>query len=170
LTGTRDSGREAAAFRGLRASRIRGSGFATGAIICTALALVSAALTLPDTWRWLSDQRSDLRQLDAVDRFQAPGFNNRLPVGAFDFFRANVRRGDRVFVHAREGTTVRGVDFPTGARTFARYYLLPATVVESPQDATVVVAIGRDPRELGLSYRSTLREGDFQVARVRDPA
>jgi hypothetical protein len=141
-----------------------------GVAVCTALALVSAALTLPDTWRWLSDQRSDLRQLDAVDRIQAPGFNNRLPVGAFDFFRANVRRGDRVFVHAREGTTVRGVDFPTGARTFARYYLLPATVVESPQDATVVVAIGRDPRELGLSYRSTLREGDFQVARVRDPA
>jgi hypothetical protein len=159
-------GREAAAFRGFRASRIR----ASGSVTCAVIALVSAGLTLPDTWRWLSDQRSDLARLDAVDRIQAPGFNNRLPVGAFDFFRANVRRGDRVFVLARQGTTVRGVDFPTGARTFARYYLLPAIVVETPQDATVVVGIGRDPGELGLEYRTTLREGDFHIARVSDPS
>ena len=138
--------------------------------VCAAIALVSAAITLPGTWGWLSDQRGDLEGMSAVDRIQAPGFNNRLPVGAFDFFRANVRRGDRVFVLAREGTTVRGVDFPTGARTFARYYLLPAIVVERAEDATVVVAIGRDPGELGLEYRSTLREGDFHVARVSDPA
>ena len=141
-----------------------------GAVLCAALALASAAVTLPDTWRWLADQRSDLADLSPVDRVQAPGFNNRLPVGAFDFFRANVRRGDRVYVLAREGTTVRGVDFPTGARTFARYYLLPAIVVEDPRAATVVVAIGRDPNELGLTYKSTLRQDDFVVSRVRDPA
>jgi hypothetical protein len=141
-----------------------------GAALCAALALASAAVTLPDTWRWLADQRSDLADLSPVDRVQAPGFNNRLPVGAFDFFRANVRRGDRVYVLAREGTTVRGVDFPTGARTFARYYLLPAIVVEDPGDATVVVAIGRDPKELGLTYKSTLRQDDFVVSRITDPA
>ena len=138
--------------------------------VCAALALLSSALTLPDTWRWLSDQRSDLGRLGPADRIQAPGFNSRLPVGGFDFFRANVRRGDRVFVLARPGTTVRGVDFPTGARTFARYYLLPAVVVERPEDATVVVGVGRDPAELGLDYRSELREDAFYVARVRDPA
>jgi hypothetical protein len=141
-----------------------------GAALCAALALASAAITLPDTWRFLSDQRNDLANLDAVDRVQAPGFNNRLPVGAFDFFRANVRRGDRVYVLARAGTTVRGVDFPTGARTFARYYLLPAIVVEGPEDANVVVAIGRDPKELGLTYKSTVRQDDFIVSRIRDPA
>jgi hypothetical protein len=137
---------------------------------CAAIALLSAALTLPDTWRWLSEQHDELAELEPVDRVQAPGFNNRLPVGGFDFFRANVRRGDEVLVLARAGTTVRGVDFPTGARTFARFYLLPATIVERPVDATVVVAIGRDPRELGLAYKTELREGDFYVARVRDPA
>ena len=138
-------------------------------VVCAALALLSSALTLPDTWAWLSDQRSDLERLGPADRVQAPGFNNRLPVGGFDFFRANVRRGDRVFVVARPGTTVRGVDFPTGARTFARYYLLPAIVVERPEDATVVVGIGRDPSELGLEYRSELREDAFYVSRVADP-
>lgn len=139
--------------------------------LCAALALASSALTLPDTWRWLSDQRAELEELTPVDRVQAPGFNNRLPVGAFDFFRANVRRGDRVYVHARPGTSVRGVDFPTAARTFARYYLLPAIVVNDPRDATVVAAIGADPRTLGLEYRTVLREdgGAFTVARVRDP-
>ena len=82
----------------------------------------------------------------------------------------NVRRGDRVYVHARPGTTVRGVDFPTGARTFARYYLLPAIVVERPEDATVVVGVGRNPRELGLTYKSQLREDAFYVSRIEDPS
>jgi hypothetical protein len=139
-------------------------------VACAALALLSSAVTLPDTWRWLSDQRSDLERLGPADRVQAPGFNNRLPVGGFDFFRANLRRGDTVFVLARPGTTVRGVDFPTGARTFARYYLLPAIVVERPEAATVVVGIGRNPAELGLEYRTELREDAFYLARVRDPS
>ena len=138
--------------------------------VCVALALASSALTLPDTWRWLSDQRSQLEALDPLDRVQAPGFNNRLPVGGYDFFRANIRRGDRVFVLARPGTTVRGVDFPTGARTFARYYLLPAIVVDRPEEATVVVGIARNPNELGLTYKSTLRDDDFYFARVEDPS
>jgi hypothetical protein len=138
--------------------------------ICVALALASSALTLPDTWRWLSEQRSDLEALTPADRVQAPGFNNRLPVGGYEFFRANIRRGDRVFVLARPGTTVRGVDFPTGARTFARYYLLPAIVVERPEEATVVVGIARDPDELGLTYKSTLRDDDFYFSRIEDPS
>ena len=141
----------------------------TAVAACAALALVSSAMTLPDTWSWLSDQRSDLERLGPADRMQAAGFNNRLPVGGFDFFRANLRRGDKVYVLARPGTTVRGVDFPTGARTFARYYLLPALVVDRPEDATVVVGVGRDPAELGLAYKSTLREDAFYVSRVRDP-
>ncbi len=141
-----------------------------GATVCAALALGSSLLTLPDTWRWLSDQHSALQELGPADRVQAPGFNNRLPVGGFDFFRENVRRGDTVYVLARPGTTVRGVDFPTGARTFARFYLLPAIVVDTPQEASVVVGVGRDPKELGLEYESELRKDDFYVSRIRDPA
>lgn len=140
--------------------------------LCAALALVSSALTLPDTWTWLSEQRRDSEELSAVDRFQAPGFSNRLPVGGFDFFRAHVKRGDTVFVLSRPGTSVRGVDFPTATRTFARYYLLPAIVVDDVHDATVVVAIGADPRTLPVRYASVLEQDDgtFVVARVRDPA
>lgn len=140
-----------------------------GVALCAVLAAVSTALTFPDTWRWLSEQRRDAAQLTPVDRLQAPGFNNRLPVGGFDFFRANVKRGDKVFVWARPGTSVRGVDFPTAARTFARYYLLPATIVERPEQATVVVAVGRDPKELGLRYKNVLTQEGFAVGRVRDP-
>ena len=140
-------------------------------VLCAALALVSAALTLPDTWRWLSGQHSELSELTPVDRYQAAGFNNRLPVGGFDFFRTHVRRGDRVYVLARPGTSLRGVDFPTAARTFARYYLLPATVVDDLADATVVVAVGADPRTLGPRYASVVSEdnGTFTVARIMDP-
>jgi len=140
-----------------------------GVALCAALAAVSIALTLPDTWHWLSEQHRDAAELTSIDRFQAPGFSNRLPVGGFEFFHANVKRGDKVFVWARPGTSVRGVDFPTAARTFARYYLLPATIVEQPEDATVVVAVGRDPKELGLHYKSVLKQDGFAVGRVRDP-
>lgn len=140
-------------------------------VVCAALAFVSAALTLPDTWRWLSSQHSELRELTPVDRYQAAGFNSRLPVGGFDFFRTHVRRGDRVFVLARPGTSLRGVDFPTATRTFARYYLLPATVVDDLADATVVIAVGADPRGLGPTYTSVVSEdnGTFTVARIGDP-
>lgn len=140
-------------------------------VVCAALAFLSAALTLPDTWRWLSSQHSELRELTPVDRYQAAGFNNRLPVGGFDFFRTHVKRGDRVFVLARPGTSLRGVDFPTATRTFARYYLLPATVVDDLADATVVVAVGADPRALGPTYMSVISEdnGTFTVARIGDP-
>ena len=140
--------------------------------VCAAIALVSTAMTFPDTWSWLSEQREASAQLSDASRFQAAGFNNRLPVGGFDFFRTHVKRGDRVYVHAREGTSMRGVDFPTAARTFARYYLLPAIVVDDPADATVVVTVARDPGELGLRYTSVLEQdgGTFAVARVSDPA
>lgn len=139
--------------------------------VCAAIALASAALTLPDTWSWLSEQRRESEELSATDRFQAAGFGNFLPVGGFDFFRTHVRRGDRVYVHARTGTSVRGVDFPTAARTFARYYLLPAIVVDDLHEATVVVTVARDARELGLAYASVLESdgGTFTVARVSDP-
>jgi hypothetical protein len=139
--------------------------------VCAAIALVSTAMTLPDTWSWLSEQHEVSAQLSDASRFQAAGFNNRLPVGGFDFFRTHVKRGDRVFVLARQGTSMRGVDFPTAARTFARYYLLPAIVVDDPSDATVVVAVGRHPRALALRYTSVLEQDDvFFVARVSDPA
>jgi hypothetical protein len=139
--------------------------------LALALAVVSVALTLPDTWRWLSDQREELSDLTSAERAEIAGFNNQLPVAAFNHFRANLRRGDRFYVYARPGTSVRGVDFPTAARTFARYYLLPATIVDDPRDATAVVAIGRDPAELGLSYSTVIpgEGGGYTFARVRDP-
>src|SRR5918994_6825090 len=128
-------------------------------------------MTLPDTWAWLSEQHAVSAELSDASRFQAAGFNNRLPVGGFDFFRTHVKRGDRVYVLARAGTSTRGVDFPTATRTFARYYLLPAIVVDDVHDATVVVAIGADPRTLPVRYASVLEQdnGTFVVARVRDP-
>ena len=43
-------------------------------------------------------------------------------------------------------------------------------MVDRPEDATVIVGIGRDPRELGLQYRSEQREDPFYVARIRDPS
>jgi len=70
-----------------------------GVLVCAVLALGSALLTFPDTWRWLSDQHDGLTALGPADRVQAPGFNNRLPVGGFDFFRSPPSGFKRVQIH-----------------------------------------------------------------------
>lgn len=116
------------------------------------LALASVAKTLPPTWQWLGEQRAASEALTEVDRIEAPGYNSFLPVEAYNWFRANLRADDRYYLLAPAGRSFRGVDLPTASRTFARYYLLPALLVEDPRKATIVLSLGPRPEALGLRY------------------
>ena len=135
------------------------------------VAAISIGMTLPDTWSWIGDQRAEFGDYSERDRVEIAAFDNRIPFEPFAFFRQHVRRGDRFFVFAREGNSVRGVDFSTASRTFARYYLQPAILVDDPANATVVLAIGRAPAETGFRFKSILRgpRGEYAVARISDP-
>ena len=133
------------------------------------VALVSAAWRFGPTWRYLSKQHSQFSDFSALDRRQEPGYANALPVDAFEFFRAHLRRGERYYVGATPGPYIPGVDRPTALRTFARYYLLPAIQVEQPQEADELLTVGVTPQSLGVPVTDVVRQGQgpFWAARVR---
>lgn len=135
-------------------------------LVVGVLAFLSAALTFPDTWGWLSEQRAASVELTPVDRVEAAGYKHFLPVEGFNFFRSHVRRGDRYLLLAPEGQSFPGVDRPAAARTFARYYLLPAVLVDDPRDATLVFSLGPDPAAAGLPLGPVERHESFAAARV----
>ena len=134
-----------------------------------AFAALSAFRTLPDTWRFLTDQRESYADLTAEQPNVVPQFQSLIPVAAAQFFFGHLSRGDRYFLLAPQGTFFEGVDRPTAVRTFGRFYLLPAVAVRDPAEADVVLAIGTDPRELDLEYEQVVRAegGRYTVARVR---
>jgi hypothetical protein len=133
-----------------------------------AFAVLSTLRTLPDTWSFLSGQRSSYADLTAAQPNVVPQFQSLVPVEAGRFFFAHLRRGDRYYLLAEEGTFFAGVDHETAVRTFGRFYLLPAVAVRDPADAEVVLAIGADPRDLDLRYAEVVRApgGRYAFARV----
>ena len=133
-----------------------------------ALAAFSIGRTYAETWDFLSDQRDSYADLTNAEPNIVPEFQTLLPVAAVNFFSSRMRRGDRFYVHAAEGSFIAGVDYPTAVRTFARFQLLPAVLVRDPAEADVVLAIGADPAQLALRLREVARtpDGRYTFARV----
>jgi hypothetical protein len=129
-----------------------GSARAAAAVAVGALALLSAAITVPKSWSWTSDQRDAFAGIEPsptlVFRYQ-----QLLPADAVAFVREHVRTKERYLLLVREGgVLVAGVSPESAARAFARYALLPAVQVQDVQHADVVVGLGVDPGTLKLRY------------------
>ena len=140
-----------------------------GAIGCFfALAAFSTGRTYGETWDFLADQHESYADLTAAEPNIVPEFQTLLPVAAVNFFSSRMRREDRFYVHAAEGSFIAGVDYPTAVRTFARFELLPAVLVRAPNEADAILAIGVDPAQLGLPLRDVTRspDGRYTFARV----
>jgi hypothetical protein len=120
------------------------------ATLALAVALVSSLKDYRGTWNWLSGQRAQFVHLSKTERAQEPGVAQLLPVDAFDFFRAHLRKGDRYFIAARPGRFQAGVDRAQAARIFSRYYLLPSIQVAEPRRADFVLTVGLDPHAFGV--------------------
>ena len=142
-------------------------GAAAGAALVVALA--SGVKDLPGTWRWLSGQRSQFAKLSAGDRAAEPGTAQLLPVDAFDYFRAALRRGDRYYLAVEPGAFTAGVSREQAGRIFGRYYLLPAVQVDTPAKADVVLTVGVDPHALGVPLGPVRKfsGGNYFVAHVK---
>jgi hypothetical protein len=150
------------------ASRLRRAQL--GAVVCfLAFGAVSIGRTIDRTWSFLGNQRASYADLTRDAPNVVPEFQVLLPVAVTNFFSSHLRRGDRFYVQAADGPFIAGVDYPTAVRTFARFELLPAVAVSDPREADVVLALGTDPRELGLSYARIDRTPDrrYAVARVQ---
>jgi hypothetical protein len=134
-----------------------------------ALAAFSIGRTFDETWDFLTGQRESYADLTAAEPNIVPEFQTLLPVSAVNFFSSRMRRGDRFYVHAAQGSFIAGVDYPTAVRTFARFQLLPAVLVRDPAGADVVLAIGADPAQLGLQLGEVARspDGRYAFARVK---
>lgn len=133
-----------------------------------ALAAFSTGRTFGNTWDFLANQRESYAELTAAEPNIVPEFQTLLPVSAVNFFSSRMRRGDRFFVYASDGPFIAGVDYPTAVRTFARFQLLPAIHVRSPEEADVVLAIGADPVGAGVPLERVERspDGRYSFARV----
>jgi hypothetical protein len=121
-----------------------------GAVLVAVLAVVSAGITFPHSWRWIDDQQASFDGLSSptlVFKYQ-----QLFPGEAVAFVDARLRPKDTYYVLAREGTAFAGVDYPTAVRTFTRYALLPAVQVPDVARADYVIGVGADPGTLGLKY------------------
>jgi len=142
-----------------------------GAAAAAAALLVALASGIKDyggTWDRLSRQRSEFASLSAGERAQEPGTAQLLPVDAFDFFRAHVRKGERYAIVVKPGSFQAGVDRPQATRIFARYYLLPAIQIADPARAEIVFTVGIDPHTLGIPFAAVDKFGGgaYYAARV----
>jgi hypothetical protein len=122
--------------------------------VLAALALASAAAGVAKVWPELGDQQARYRTWSDAELAHAPAVHERLPIPVFDAWRAAVGPGVRYFVDLRRGRN-RVDELRNGLvyRTFATYWLLPATPVATPEQADVVLAYRTDPRALGLRFR-----------------
>jgi hypothetical protein len=142
--------------------------FVAGAAVATALAGASALMHGPDVWSKLSRERARDAALTAQQREHAPLDALPLPANVFDYYRAHLRLGDRVYFQVLESGFGPFADLPTVVATVGRYYLLPAVAVEGLEDANVVVSWEADPGLLGLQFVEQHRAGLqlFFVSRI----
>jgi len=132
-------------------------------------ALASTLKSYPESWRFLHREHVQFSGYTAQDRLEAAAYANGIPIDAFNFFRAHLRRGDLYFVSAPASASFTpGVDRSATLQTFGRYYLLPAIAVATPAQAVVVLSIGTDPKALGLPLAEVVQDGSnpFWVALV----
>lgn len=143
--------------------------FATGVAVAIALAGASAFMHGPDVWSRLGRERARDEALTPEQREHAPLDALPLPANVFDFYRAFLRSGDRVYFQVLESGFGQFADLPTVVATVGRYYLLPAVAVERLEDANVVVSWEADPGLLGVEFEEQHRAGLqlFFVSRIR---
>jgi hypothetical protein len=121
----------------------------------------------PRSLRILDAEEERFAGLTKAEREQAFGTLIPWRMDVFDFYRGLLRSDDRFYVQVvNEGFGI--ADRATIVRSVARYYLAPATEVDRPEDATVVLSYEADPGTLPLKYSKQTRAGLqlFFVSRV----
>jgi len=123
-----------------------------------AVAIFSVLNTYRFSWAVMYSDRITYDNLTPVERVHAPGDRIPLRMDIFDWYRDHLQPGDRYFLQVKPGD-LGSVDYPTAVRTFGRFYLLPAVLVDDPLHATVILSWDDDPHALGLPYTRVDRAG-----------
>jgi hypothetical protein len=126
---------------------------------CVACLVYSVWLGFPHSWRLMRSEHSRFAAMSATEREQAFGALLPLRMDIFDFYRTNLRPGDRYFIQIQNGPFGEFADKETAVRGVARLYLLPAVEARSLRDANVVLSWDSDPARLPVHYSRKTRAG-----------
>jgi hypothetical protein len=157
---------------GVRPSRvlppIPGDRWAAVGALAAVLALASAAHSLSKTWNHLDRDHDRYAAMSELERRHAFATQLGVPGDPFDFFAANVERGDRVFYQVKPSGLGHFLDLPQTVAAIGRYYLLPAVAEPDLDRANVVVSWEQDPALLGVELGEQQRAGLqlFFVSRI----
>jgi len=146
---------------------------ASGALAAaaTVIALLSAWHSGGHVWRLLDREHSSYAQLTSDQRRQEPVTQLEITGDIFDFYAAQIVKGDRVYFQVLPSGFSHDLDLPSAVASLGRFYLLPGVQTTNLADATVVVSYFEDPGLLHLHFIAQARAGVqlFFVSRIRTP-
>jgi hypothetical protein len=136
----------------------RSVALAASLTIAVALA-VSAWHNVPHSWRLMRNEHRDFAGYSSAQRDRA--FGNLIPLrmDILDFWRAQLRPGDRYWIQIPFEAFSTAANKKLVVRTVAHLYLLPAIETRRLADATVVLSWDADPGTLHLKYSDQARAG-----------
>lgn len=130
------------------------------AVAALVLLTLSAWRNVPHSREMLTAQRAQFDDLTSDERARYFGAALPLAMDIFDFYRVNLRPGDRYWMQVPDDAFSVFADKRTAVTNVAHTYLLPALEVERRGDANVILSWDSDPNTLGLHYSSQLRAGE----------
>lgn len=120
---------------------------------------VSAWRNVPHSWRLMRTEHAQFAGYTSAQREQAFGALIPLRMDILDFWRANLRPGDRYWIQIPYEAFSPAADKKLVVRTVSHLYLLPAIETRHLSDATVVLSWDADPGLLHLHYSEQARAG-----------
>jgi hypothetical protein len=139
--------------------RLRVAPGTVAATAATVVALYSAWHSGGQVWRGLSSEQRTYAAYSDAQRVRAPLDKIPLPSDIFDFYRAYVGRGDRIYYQVLPSGFGQFFDLPSIVAASGRFYLLPAVQEEDLRHANVVVSYFQDPGLLHVHFVTQERAG-----------
>jgi hypothetical protein len=142
---------------------------AAAAFALTILLLAGSVLRgVPLAWRTIRAETAVYAPLSRAERDRAFITQMGMPAALFEWYRDQLRSGDRYYLYGARGAFGEFADLRTTVRAVGRAYFVPAVEVDRVEDANVIVSWEADPAELGLRYVIQVQAGrqPYFVSRV----
>jgi hypothetical protein len=133
------------------------------AVAVSLLTVVALAYTVwhdvPRSWRVMRNEHRRFAGYTRAQRDQAFGALIPIRMDIFDFWRAQLRGGDRYWIQIPPEAFSTNADKKLVVRSIAHLYLLPAIETRRLADANVVLSWDADPAALHLKFSEQQRAG-----------
>jgi hypothetical protein len=132
-----------------------------GAVMAAVVAALAWSVwrDVPHSWRLMRTQHAAYASYTRTQRDEAFGALIPIPMGPLEWWRAQLRPGDRYWIQMPPEPFSANADKRLIVRTISHLFLLPATEAKSLADATVVLSWDADPGTLHLRFVEQTRAG-----------